>query len=214
MDSYGATGGLLESTPLICGGITNGVTSDACYTLDRDKARNLTKMLVKRAHSTSIILDSKHLWVTGGLDLGTELVHSSSELVNVEYTSLGPELPRALYMHALVSVQEDETMVVGGVNSNGTTADSDLTHIYNHRMKRWTNGPILNTGRHSHAAFIVIDLVTEERLVIAAGGYLNEFSINSTEILIDNRWVEGTTKFMIFPLSISILMNLRRCLIR
>ena len=122
MNSYGATGGLLGSTPLICGGITNGFSSDSCHTLDKDKATDAAKLSVKRAHSTSIILDSKHLWVTGGLDLGTELVHSSSELVNVEYTSLGPELPRALYMHALVSVQEDETMVVGGVNSNGTTA--------------------------------------------------------------------------------------------
>ena len=192
----------MESTPLICGGITNGITSDVCYTLDRHKATNLTKMLVKRVHSTSIILDSKHLWVTGGLDLETELVHSSSELVNVEYTFPGPELPRPLYMHAIVSIEEDETMVVGGVNSNRTTTDSDLTHIYNHRMKRWTNGPTLNIERHSHAAFIVTDLATEERLVIAAGGF-HGVSINSTEILIDNIWNIGNNLFKTVLLSIS-----------
>ena len=181
----------MESTPLICGGITNGITSDACYTLDRDEATHLTKMSVKRVHSTSIILDSMHLWVTGGLDFETELVHSSSELVNVEYTSPGPELPRPLYMHAMVSVQEDETMVVGGVNSIETTTDSDMTHIYNHRMKKWTDGPTLNMERHSHAAFTVTDLVTDERLVIVAGGFHNESSIKSTEILMGGRWING-----------------------
>ena len=183
----------MGSTPLICGGIANEATSDKCFTLDKDKATSVTTMLVKRSHSTSIILDSNHLWVSGGLDLETGLVHSSSELVNVGSTYPGPELPRQLYMHAMVSVQGDITMVIGGANSNGSTIDSDMTHIYNHKMKRWTNGPTLNIERTSHAAFIVIDLVTEERLVIAAGGYINEFSINSTEILIENIWVKGTS---------------------
>merc|ERR1711971_1315041 len=41
-------------------------------------------------------------------------------------------------------------------------------------------------ARASHAAFIVTDLETDERLIIAAGGYQN-----STEILIDNVWIQG-----------------------
>ena len=44
----------------------------------------------------------------------------------------------------------------------------------------------MNMARASHAAFIVTDLVTNERLVIVAGGHQN-----STEILIENVWIQG-----------------------
>ena len=192
MNSYGSTGGLLGSTPLICGGITNGITSDSCYTLDKDKATDAAKLSVKRAHSTSIILDSNHLWISGGIDEEAGLIHSSSELVNIESTNPGPELPSPLYMHAMVSLEEDLTMVIGGVNasSSRTTTDSEsgsnMTHIYDHKLEIWTNGPTMNMARASHAAFIVTDLETDEKLVIAAGGYQN-----STEILIENIWIQG-----------------------
>ena len=45
--------------------------------------------------------------------------------------------------------------------------------------------------RHSHAAFTVTDLVTDKRLVIVAGGFHNESSINSTEVLMGNQWING-----------------------
>ena len=196
MNGYGATGGLLGSTPLICGGITNGITSDSCYILDKDKATNVTKLSVKRAHSTSIILDSTHLWITGGIDEEAELVHSSSELVNIDSTNPGPDLPSPIFMHAMVSLEADLTMVIGGASSGRTTTDfesgsesgsgSDMTHIYDHTLNRWTNGPTMNMARASHAAFIVTDLDTNERLVIVAGGYQI-----STEILIENIWIQG-----------------------
>ena len=207
MNSHGSTGGLLGSTPLICGGNRNGITSDTCYTLDKDEAKNVTKMLVKRAHSTSIIIDSNILWVTGGKDSETKIVYSSSEYVNIGFTNPGPDLPRPLFMHAMVSVQETITMVIGGANLNGTTTDSDLTHIYDHKRERWANGPTLNMGRASHAAFIVTDLVTDERLVIAAGGYQGSITLNSTEILVGNRWSQGNNLTFYFYKSTDIRMN-------
>ena len=188
MNSYGATGGLLGSTPLICGGITNGISSDSCYTLDKNKATDAAKLSVKRAHSTSIILNSTHLWISGGIDKEAELIHSSSELVNIESTNPGPDLPSPLYLHAMVSLEGKLTMVIGGANSSSskTTTASDLTHIYDHTLNTWTNGPTLNMARASHAAFIVTDLDTDEKLVIAAGGYQS-----STEVLIENIWIQG-----------------------
>ena len=191
LNSYGATGGLLGSTPLICGGIADEITSDVCYTLDKDKATNTTKLSVKRAHSTSTILDSNHLWISGGMDEEAGLIHSSSEIVNIESTYPGPELPRPLFMHAMVSLEGNLTMVIGGANSiSKSTTDSEsgsnMTYIYNHMLKNWTNGPTMNMARASHAAFIVTDLVTDERLVIAAGGHQI-----STEILIENVWIQG-----------------------
>ena len=176
---------------MICGGITDEITSDVCYTLDKDKATNATKLSVKRAHSTSIILDSTHLWISGGIDEEAGLIHSSSELVNIESTNPGPELPRQLFMHAMVSLEGNLTMVIGGANSiSKTTTDSEsgsnMTYIYDHILKNWTNGPTMNMARASHAAFIVTDLDTNERLVIVAGGYQI-----STEILIESTWIQG-----------------------
>ena len=191
MNSYGATGGLLGSTPLICGGITNGISSDTCYTLDKDKATDAAKLSVKRAHSTSIILNSTHLWISGGIDKEAELIHSSSELVNIESTYPGPNLPNPLFMHAMISLEGNLTMVIGGASSRSKTTShsesgSNMTYIYDHILKNWTNGPTMNMARASHAAFIVTDLETNERLVIVAGGYQN-----STEILIENSWIQG-----------------------
>ena len=94
-------------------------------------------------------------------------------------------------MHAMISLEGNLTMVIGGATSSSkTTSDSEsgsnMTYIYDHMLKNWTNGPTMNMARASHAAFIVTDLETDERLVIAAGGYQN-----STEILIDNVWIQG-----------------------
>ena len=64
---YGATGGLIGDTVIICGG--NGgplMMVDECYSLTSEKATLVTHMSVVRYAAASIVLNDNTLWVTGG----------------------------------------------------------------------------------------------------------------------------------------------------
>ena len=51
----------------------------------------------------------------------------------------------------------------------------------------------VKTARHSHSVGTVIDEVTQEKLVIAAGGLgSNCAHLQSTEIWLYNEWTSGT----------------------
>ena len=189
MNFKGSTGGLLDK-PLICGGIfLDNSTSDWCFSIINQDSKNVTKMLVKRAFATSIVLNEDTLWISGGFDEDNGLIHASSEFIHLDNTILGPELPRPSHRHAMVMIASDLTMVVGGLSSNGTNG-SNRTYYFDHNAQTWTDGPILLIGRHAHAASAIIDVVTKETIVIVTGGFSNQ-SLDSTEILLDEKWTRG-----------------------
>ena len=45
----------------------------------------------------------------------------------------GPELPIAVYQHAMINIGNDKTVVIGG----GTGSYSAQTFIYNHNHGNW-----------------------------------------------------------------------------
>ena len=66
---FGATGGLIGDTVIICGGQKFGfASSDECYSLTSQKATLATHMSVARGFPTSIVINDNTLWVTGGLN--------------------------------------------------------------------------------------------------------------------------------------------------
>ena len=68
---YGATGGLVSNTPIICGGRVFDDVSDECHILDGRKLTLTTTMTLKRYAAASIVLNENTLWITGGkVDLG------------------------------------------------------------------------------------------------------------------------------------------------
>ena len=79
MDVWGATGGLVGSMPIICGGRT-------CYNVTANKAVLLGKMKTKRRSAASVVLNDSVLWVTGGWNgirlSSTELVYSNGTISN------------------------------------------------------------------------------------------------------------------------------------
>ena len=50
-------------------------------------------------------------------------------------------------------------------------------------------------ARSQHASGIVTDSETGENIVVAAGGLDDGDSLDSTEILIDNKWIFGNILF-------------------
>ena len=177
---YGATGGLIGNTVMICGGFY----VDECYSLTSEKATLVTHMSVWRTGAASIVRNDNTLWVTAGYSGG---YLKSTEYVTVTGTTPGPDLPIWIYEHAIVAINSTCSMFIGGFYAGY----SATTFFYDHNEGEWITGPSLMQARYSHAAGIVTDEVTDEHSVAVTGGYGDSSHLDSSEILQDGNWVQG-----------------------
>ena len=67
-------------------------------------------MLFKRENAASLVIRNKYLWVSGGRN-GNTL--SSTEFIETKALH-GPELPKALEGHKMISISDDLTFFIGG----------------------------------------------------------------------------------------------------
>ena len=172
-----------------CLGGDNLLASDECYGLDARKTTNFTKMSTRRAFAASVVLNQTTIWISGGR-YDTDSYLSSSEFIPKEGTVPGPELPNPMDAHVMTKISNEFVLIIGGRSSN--ILFSDKTFECDHEGD-CTHGPSLKTARHSHSVGIVIDEVTQKKLVIAAGGYGSNCALlQSTEILANNEWISGT----------------------
>ena len=84
-------------------------------------------------------------------------------------------------------------MIVGGFTDYDVISRSTL--FYNHIKKTWSDGPMLRQGRWRHAAGVVTDEFTNEKLIVATGGVYvvasNVDYLDSIEVLFENQWHIG-----------------------
>ena len=188
IQTYGATGGLINGEPLICGGYANP-SSSGCFTIgNSDPLANLT--MTNRQYTSSLVIDQgKTLWVTGGHWHFENTTESVSLTDGVTVTSgLGLELPKRMHNHCIVKLKESAAVMIGGSHTRNST------WIYNFEEKSWTEGPSLIRGRRDHVCGLIKDSVLDKEIVIAASGYEYDIGIsNSTEIWITgtDSWVQG-----------------------
>ncbi len=60
----GATGGLLDGLPVICGGYND----KQIHSIAKDQSKFLGQLSVRRKCAASVVLSNNTLWVTGGFD--------------------------------------------------------------------------------------------------------------------------------------------------
>ena len=110
----------------------------------------------------------------------------SKSKYSVNIFVLGPDLPCKLSDHSFTSLNESHSVLIGG-NFEGRT------YYYDHFHSTFTNGPNLIFGRFGHASGTVQDKETGEKFVVVSGGFSgsNTF-LDSTEILINGHWTQGT----------------------
>ena len=119
----GATGGLLGTIPIICSG--EYPVTDECYKITAKEAVLVVKMTTKRWGAASVTINSTSLWITGGSG-----GFSSTEFIHLEDGTMpGPDLPIAVYGHAMINIRNDLTMIIGGQYSSYTY--STQTFYYN-----------------------------------------------------------------------------------
>ena len=87
-------------------------------------------------------------------------------------------------------------MVIGGNGPSGNQVN--WTYYYNHEnilkngygKGEWLEGPQMLQERGWHAVGVVIDQGTLKNIIIVTGGF-NGIFLDSTEILLENQWIQG-----------------------
>ena len=192
-----ATGGLINGTPLLCGGNdgtnNNNPTSD-CFELDNSgtgwsKKGGLLEPR-KDAGQNSVVINGK-LIISGGVGSAGRL--TSIEMVSPDASAvkLSVNLPKGLYGHCQVQWDNTTVMIIGGFDGSFSAA-TYFVDVSSEMID--TNGPTLNTGRVYHSCgelLIPTDTGTDAYIVVTGGN-----SLKSTEILKktnnnDQEWKTG-----------------------
>ena len=184
--TYGATGGLVDGVPLICGGYASGY-SDECYSITKAVTSFVTTMSSKRTYAASLVMEKK-LWVMGGYD-GSSYV-SSSEFIQISSGSTsGPNLPYVVRYHAVVAWNSTSSMLIGG-DSSGYESK---TFYYHEDNPGWIPGPELKEVRGLHAAGLGMDQATNDPYIAVTGGFGSGQHLDSVELLYEGEteWQAG-----------------------
>ena len=197
----GQTGGLLGKIPIICGGNNNDYGS-SCL-IYKDKWTVHVRLSVRRVNAASLVLNETILWITGGESsffnfYGSGYISNTSDFIGIEAGSQpGPDLPLGFIKHSMIGINSTLSMIIGGYHHYSELKCSPLTFWFYHGESKWVEAPSLNHGRQEHANGIAVDQVTKEKLVIVTGGFTEKQSVtNSTEVLIENQWMEGTNHYI------------------
>ena len=146
--------------------------------------------MISRRYGAAGIVLAKSFVIFGGKDGSGEF--SSTEIITEEgQVSPGPEMPTAIYQHAIAGVNATTSILTGGRTSRSTSRSS--TWYFNHVSQEFQPGPSLITGRRRHASGTIQDQETKEDIVAVVGGYNYDIQrfLDSTEFLINGKWTQG-----------------------
>ena len=189
----GATGGLLDGLPVICGGYKN----NQIHSIAKDQSKFLGQLSVKRECAASVVLSNNTLWVTGGYDhssffssflslFGFYKLKTTEIVTKDGKTSQGPDLPFAVAEHAIVPLNSGAFILIGGIGFGNYRG----THFYEEK-KGWRPGPNLKKGRWAHTAGVLTDRVSTKTYIVAVGGHCAESSLEYLEYPGSNDWMKG-----------------------
>ena len=115
----------------------------------------------------------------------------SSEIISEDGGVIdGPDLPTAVYRHAITAINSTVSILSGG--RTNATSYSSQTWFYNHENEAFSSGPTLLEGRRQHASATIVDKVTKAKIPVVTGGWDSNYGkMDSTELLIDGQWQTG-----------------------
>jgi hypothetical protein len=196
LNNYGAVGAYLHGTPVVCGGrywlsdwqeFGDWLYSQTCYKYSNNGWQQFASMKEKRQHFAGVIHKNK-FHVFGGWDDG--VVSKTTELISIDGgVEYGPDLPDAVRMHAITSINSTVSLLSGG--RTGGSLYSWYSWYFNHDTNVFSSGPSLLIGRRYPGSATVVDKVTKAKIPMVTGGY-NGGTLDSTELLINGIWQSGT----------------------
>ena len=176
-----ATGGLVDKTPVLCGGRVDNRATSKCYYHDRNSNSWMVigNMSTVRDGAASIVINSK-LWVMGGsASDGSGGYPTHTEFIDMKNGGeiiSGPPLKEWRSHYCAVALNVNEVMIIGAA----TSYLYRKTEIYNTITGDWRDGPTLNVDRTMSAcALFQSSLHNNRKVVLVAGGSRT----NTAEIL-------------------------------
>ena len=177
LDSYplklnGATGGLVNGDPLICGGKIGSSSStrqSSCYKYERSSNEwtLIANMNNKRVFHSSA-LTTKGIFITGGNNENNDRLDSTEYVSTDGVVTDGPKLPAARSHHCMVTLHDGKVMIIGGYS----TSNKKSMIIFDPEDNTFDNGPDLNYNRDNAGCTIFRSPKHKNRhVVLAAGGY-------------------------------------------
>ena len=205
MDVWGAVGGLLLGhTPILCGGLNatdkdDPIPSDKCVHLVMPSTMTLPNLQTARVFAASAVLANETtLWVTGGYTSDQENKPlDSTELIDIERgtNDEGPKLPMPLLFHCLVQLNNDQVLLVGGMNDQKEAEDD--TYLFDYPSRTWKGGPPLKHARYGHGCgsfFKETSYGQLEMMVLVASGKNSaeeRLPVEQINMIHDTEWSLG-----------------------
>ena len=173
----GATGGILQNQPLICGG-HNGDYNSTTNVSVIGMPNHGFEMMIPRSFISSVVLNESKIWITGGWSNNGN-VERSTEINSLDQHPVpGPDLPFTVDCHSMVLVDPTTIYLIGGYQ-NGVTSNKtwiiDPTNDFQIR-----NGPSLNIAREGHSCS---KMRIEGRIFLVVAGGFNNGELASVELL-------------------------------
>ena len=116
-----SVGGLLGSTPILCGGCYLNFTcrDSSCITFKNSKWTKTHEMTTKRGRAASVQLNSTTLWILGGRKADQDYL-DSTEFIRADssFGLQGPKLPKAMHSFCVIKYSEQQVFIIGGRRGN------------------------------------------------------------------------------------------------
>ena len=203
-----ATGGLLQNSPIVCGGRDEqnySRISKDCVVIGQPEME--MKMIEKREDAASVALDQSTLWIVGGSNGWNDL--NSTEFIKLGQPSVkGRDLPFTIRYHSMIQYDEKSIYIIGGWQNEQIFSKKtwivDPTNEF-----QITEGPSLNKARSYHGCAKMT--LNGRTILVVAGGYGNNGTLDSVEILDpseNNVWTQGLyLKFITVELCLLIYIS-------
>ena len=159
--------GMIEGSPVICGGRDEDEYSSACFKLIPNQWKQMPSLNEKRAYGSSSVFSNGSLWITGGCkSFGDHM--SSSEVLDLGYCAWrsGPNLPMSISWHCVIQMNSTHIFLAGGYGNNSS---NNHAFFYNdNKFEQLPEDINVSLGRASQTGlgkaifFIVARLVWRE----------------------------------------------------
>ena len=192
---YGASGGIVDGSPMICGGYGHRGSVTTCHSLNQNGhwiEDQTSKVNPGRGYSGSVVMKNQLLMV-GGSTPGIRHDYQSTWLNSIQAlkpntrpTTLAMQLPLGYLDKSCVVPWNDETFFVIGGESSEKNRER-RTYFVNIENERVTPGPALHSSRKDHGCS---EIMVQGQPYIIVGGYKTEMLKKE----MGQSWIEGKQK--------------------
>jgi hypothetical protein len=181
-----AAGGVVNGSPIICGGFTSSYEQkDTCHKFDRNANswKLHSTMKSKRSWHASTVVNNA-LFITGGHDGRSRL--STTEYIYANGTvQSGPNLPEARYGHCSVTLHDGKVMILGADFRSSLERN---VIIMDPADNTFSTGHSLRYKRDRAACTLFNSPLHNGRPVVLAAGGINQATTEVYDYTYDNQW--------------------------